>query len=242
VLPLGEADVILMRKDPPFDAQYVLSTYVLERAEEAGALVVNRPQGLRDANEKAFVAWFPDCAPPTLIGRTLGSMEAFIEEHGRVVVKPLDLMSGRSVFVTDCEDGNKNVILDNVTDGGKRFAVVQKYVPDIREHGDKRIFLIDGEPVPRALARIPPVGDHRGNLSSGARAEIRPLTARDEFVCARVGPVLRERGIFFAGLDVIGDFLTEVNVTSPTGVRELERDGGVSVAEPLFDAIAARLN
>jgi glutathione synthase len=240
-VPLGEADVILMRKDPPFDAQYVFATYVLERAEDAGVMVVNRPQGLRDANEKAFVAWFPDCAPPTMIGRGLGEMGAFIEEHGRVVVKPLDQMGGRSVFVTDREDGNRNVILDTVTDGGMRFAVVQKYVPDIRKGGDKRIFLIDGEPIPFALARIPPVGDHRGNLSTGARGEVRRLTARDEVICARVGPALRERGLLFAGIDVIGDFLTEINVTSPTGARELERDAGVPVAESVIDAIVARL-
>jgi glutathione synthase len=241
VVPLGDVDAILMRKDPPFDAQYVLATYVLERAEDAGALVVNRPQGLRDVNEKAFVAWFPDCAPPTIIGRALHEMNAFVEQHGRVVVKPLDLMAGRSVFVTDRDDGNRNVILDAVTDGGTRFAEVQKYVPDIREHGDKRIFLIDGVPITLALARIPPAGDHRGNLSTGARGEVRPLTARDEFICARVGPVLRERGLLLAGIDVIGDFLTEINVTSPTGVRELERDGGVAIATSLLSVIEGRL-
>lgn len=240
-IPLGDMDVILMRKEPPFDAEYVFATYVLQRAEECGALVVNRPQGLRDTNEKAFVAWFPDCVPPTLISRSLDDMRAFIAEHGRVVVKPLDLMAGQLVFVTDPEDGNRNVILETVAERGARYAVVQQYVPEIVDSGDKRIMLIDGEPIPMALARFPPRGDHRGNLATGARPEVRPLTGRDLWICERIGPVLRERGLLFTGIDVIGDFMTELNVTCPTGIRELERGSDVRVAEGVLDAISSRI-
>jgi glutathione synthase len=241
VAPLGDMDVILMRKDPPFDMQYIFATYVLERAEDRGAVVVNRPRGLRDANEKAFLAWFPQCAPPTLISRSLDEMRAFMAEHERVVVKPLDRMAGQSVFVTDSRDGNHNVILETVTDGGGRYAMVQQYLPEIVDSGDKRIMLIDGDPVEKALVRIPPEGDHRGNLSTGARAEVRPLTDRDVWICRQIGPVLRERGLLFAGIDVIGDYTTELNVTSPTGIRELEQATDLRVAERLFDVIESRL-
>ncbi len=241
VTPLGDMDVILMRKDPPFDMEYIVATYVLERAEDRGAVVVNRPRGLRDANEKAFVAWFPDCVPPTLISRSLEEMRAFVAEYDRVVVKPLDLMGGQSVFVTDANDGNHNVILETVTHGGARYAMVQQYLPEIVDSGDKRIMLIDGEPVPMALVRIPPHGDHRGNLSTGARAEVRPLTDRDLWICQQIGPVLRDRGLVFTGIDVIGDFMTELNVTSPTGIRELERETGDQIAARILDAIASRL-
>jgi glutathione synthase len=241
VTPLGDMDVILMRKDPPFDTEYIFATYVLQRAEDHGTLVVNRPQGLRDANEKAILAWFPDCAPPTLIGRSLEEMRAFISEHQKVVVKPLDLMGGQSVFVTDAEDGNHNVILETVTNNGTRYAMVQKYLPEITDSGDKRIILIDGQPIPMVLARIPSEGDHRGNMVAGARVEIRPLTDRDRWICEQIGPVLRDRGLLFTGIDVIGDFMTELNVTSPTGIRELERASDVRIAEQLFDAISSML-
>jgi glutathione synthase len=241
VTRLAEMDVILMRKEPPFDPDYVFATYVLERAEEHGALVVNRPQGLRDTNEKAFLAWVPECAPPTLISRSSDEMRSFMAEHGRVVVKPLDQMAGRSVFVTDLEDGNHNVILETVSGHGDHYVAVQKYVPEIAGSGDKRIMLIDGEPVPAALARIPPPGDHRGNLATGAQAEVRPLTDRDRWICDQIGPVLRDRGQLFAGIDVIGDYVTEVNVTCPTGIRELERVGDLQISERVFDAIEARL-
>ncbi len=241
VTRLGDLDVILMRKDPPFDIEYIVATYVLERAEDQGALVVNRPQALRDANEKAFVARFPECVPPTLITRSLEEMRAFLNEHQRVVVKPIDLMAGQSVFVTGLEDGNQNVILETVSREGSRFVMVQKYVPEIESSGDKRILLIDGEPIPMALVRHPPDSDHRGNLATGARAEIRPLTDRDRWICDQIRPVLREKGLLFTGIDVIGDFMTELNVTSPTGVRELENLSQLSVAEELIDAIQARL-
>ena len=241
VTRLGDLDVILMRKAPPFDMDYIVATYVLERAEDQGALVVNRPRSLRDANEKAFVAWFPECVPPTLISRSVAEMQAFISEHQRVVVKPLDRMAGQSVFVTSAKDGNRNVIVETVTGEGSRFAMVQRYVPEIEQEGDKRILLIDGQPVPLALVRIPPAGDHRGNLATGARAEIKPLTDRDRWICDQIGPVLRQKGLLFAGIDVIGDFMTEINVTSPTGVRELERASDLRIAERLLDAILARL-
>jgi glutathione synthase len=240
VTRLGDLDVILMRKDPPFDIEYIVATYVLERAEDQGALVVNRPQGLRDANEKAFVARFPECVPPTLITRSLEEMRAFLNEHQRVVVKPLDLMAGQSVFVTSTDDGNHNVIFETVSREGSRFVMVQKYVPEIESSGDKRILLVDGEPIPMALVRHPPDSDHRGNLSTGARAEIRPLTDRDRWICNKIGPVLREKGLLLTGIDVIGDFMTELNVTSPTGIRELERGSDLQIAKSLLDSIQRR--
>ena len=184
---------------------------------------------------------FQTCAPPTLISRSLEEMRAFITEHHKVVVKPLDLMGGQSVFVTDAEDGNHNVILETVADKGSRYVMVQKYLPEITESGDKRILLIDGKPVPMALARIPSPGDHRGNMVVGARTEVRSLTDRDRWICDQIGPVLRDRGLLFAGIDVIGDFMTEVNVTSPTGIRELERASELRIAEQIFDAISSRL-
>jgi glutathione synthase len=241
VTPLGDMDVILMRKDPPFDMEYIVATYVLQRAEDHGAVVVNRPQGLRDANEKAFMAWFPNCAPPTLITRSLEEMRAFMKEHDKVVVKPLDMMGGRSVFVTDANDGNHNVILETITQWGTQYAMVQKYLPEIASSGDKRIILIDGQPIPLALARIPSPGDHRGNMDVGARTEIQSLTDREMWICQQIGPVLREKGLLFTGIDVIGGFLTELNVTSPTGIRELERAADVQITKQMFDAIESKL-
>lgn len=238
---LGELDVILMRKDPPFDMEYVYTTYLLGRAEEAGCLVVNRSASLRDVSEKAYTMWFQECCPPTLITRSMSEMRRFLEEQGAIVVKPLDGMGGRSIFVVRAGDANANVIFETLTDTEHRFAMAQRYIPEISTGGDKRILLIDGEPYPHALARIPPAGDNRGNLAVGATAEGRELTERDRWICARVGPVLREKGIIFAGLDVIGDYLTEINVTSPTGIRELDGMYGENICGVLFDAIEARL-
>ena len=238
---LGDLDVILMRKDPPFDMEYIYTSYILERAEAAGALVVNKPQSLRDMNEKAFTAWFPDCAPLTLITRSKAEMKRFLAEHGRIAVKPLDGMGGRSVFVVAQGDNNANVIFETLTDDERRYALAQVFVPEIAA-GDKRILLVDGDPVPYALARIPPAGDNRGNLVMGATAEGRELSERDRWICAQVGPVLRERGVVFCGIDVIGDWLTEINVTSPTGIRELDARFGLNIAGTLFDAIEARLS
>ncbi len=237
---LGELDVLLMRKDPPFDMEYVYTTYILERAGLAGTLVVNAPQALRDINEKAYTAWFPELTPLTLVTRSIADMRAFLAEHGRIVVKPLDGMGGRSVFVVQAGDNNANVIFETLSGNGGRYAVAQVYIPDIRL-GDKRILLIDGEPVLYALARIPPDGDNRGNLVMGATGKGQPLSDRDREICAEVGPVLRDKGVMFAGLDVIGDYLTEVNVTSPTGIRELDRQFGLNIAGLLFDAIERRL-
>jgi glutathione synthase len=237
---LGELDTILMRKDPPFDMEYVYTTYILGRAEEAGALIVNRPQALRDMNEKAYTAWFPQCAPLTIITRSMKDMKDFLAEHGRIVVKPLDGMGGKSIFVVSSDDKNANVIFETLTDNDQKFAMAQVFIPEISE-GDKRILLIDGEPIPYSLARIPSADDNRGNLVMGAVGEGRELTEREAWICAEVGPVLKESGVVFCGIDVIGDYLTEINVTSPTGIRELDRIFDLNIAGTLFDAIESRL-
>lgn len=238
---LAEFDAILMRKDPPFDMEYIYTTYILERAEEQGVLVVNRPQGLRDMNEKVFTAWFPQCCAPTLITRDMADMHAFLREHLRIVCKPLYGMGGRSIFVVDRGDKNANVVFETMTEYGTRFAIVQKYIPDIVATGDLRILVIDGEPAPYALARIPSESDHRGNLAAGARGEGRELNGRDRWLVSEIGPTLRQRGMLFVGLDVIGGYVTEINVTSPTGVRELDKQFGTEIAGLLMDAIQKRL-
>jgi glutathione synthase len=237
---LGSLDVVLMRKDPPFDMEYIYSTYILERAELQGALVVNRPQGLRDMNEKVFTAWFPQCCAPTLITRSMPDMHAFLHQHTRIVCKPLYGMGGRSIFVIDRGDKNANVIFETMTDYGTHFAIVQKYLPEIVASGDSRVLVIDGEPAPYALARIPSATDHRGNLAAGARGEGRELTERDRWLVAQIGPTLRERGMLFVGLDVIGGYVTEINVTSPTGVRELDKQFKTQLGSLLMDAIDKR--
>lgn len=238
--PLSALDVILMRKDPPFGTEYIYTTYLLERAELTGVLVVNKPQSLRDMNEKVYTAWFPQCCPETVITRSMADMRAFLAEHGRIVVKPLHGMGGRSIFVLSQGDNNANVVFETLTDYGQQYAMAQTFIPEINR-GDKRIILVDGKPVSRVLARIPAPDDNRGNLVAGAQPEVRGLTERDAWICAQVGPVLRERGVLFAGLDVIGDYLTEINVTSPTGIRELQKLGGLDVAATLFDALDLRL-
>jgi glutathione synthase len=241
VRELAKVDAVLMRKDPPFDQEYIYSTYLLERAELAGALVVNRPQGLRDMNEKAYTAWFPDCCATTLITRDMAAMEAFLGEHGRAVFKPLDGMGGNSVFVVGRGDPNTRVVLETLTSGGRRYAMAQRYLPEIAETGDARILLVDGEPVPHALVRMPAAGDHRGNLAAGARATSRALTERDRWLASRIGQVMRERGMLFVGLDVIGGYVTEINVTSPTGIREIEKMHGHDIGGMLVDKVLARL-
>jgi glutathione synthase len=240
VQPLGDFDVILMRKDPPFDTEYIYTTYILERAEAAGALVVNRPRGLRDMNEKVFTAWFPQCCAPTLVTRDMAEMAAFAREHGKIVVKPLHGMGGRSIFVLEPKDKNTLVVFETLTDYGSRFAIVQKYLPDIVASGDSRVLVVDGEAVPYALARIPAAADNRGNLAAGATGVARPLNERDRWLVSQIGPTLRESGMLFVGLDVIGGYVTEINVTSPTGVREIERTFDVDIAGMLMDAIARR--
>lgn len=239
-IELGEIDAILMRKDPPFDMEYVYTTYILDRARTAGALIVNAPQALRDMNEKVYTAWFPDCTPMTLVTRSMNEIKAFLAEHERIVVKPLDGMGGRSIFVVQTGDNNANVIFETLTDYGQQFAMAQDYIPEITL-GDKRILLIDGEPVPYSLARIPTDGDNRGNIVAGATTKAQPLSDADRRICDTVGPVLRDQGVLFAGIDVIGDLMTEVNVTSPTGIRELDRAFDLNISGLMFDAIEKQL-
>ena len=238
---LGDYDVILMRKDPPFDTEYIYSTYILDRAQIQGALVFNRPQGLRDMNEKVYTAWFPECCAPTLITRDMHDMGEFLREHGKAVCKPLDGMGGRSIFVLEHGDKNRNVVFETLTDYGRRYAIVQRYLPEIVTAGDCRVILVDGEPVPFALQRIPTPDDNRGNLAAGARAESRPLNDRDRWLCSVIGPKLQAAGMIFVGLDVIGDYVTEINVTSPTGIRELNKRHGVDIGGMLVNAISRAL-
>lgn len=240
-LRLGELNCILMRKDPPFDTEYIYTSYILERAELAGALVVNRPRGLRDMNEKVYTAWFPQCCAPTLITRDMADMAAFLAGHGKIVAKPLHGMGGRSIFVLEAGDKNANVVFETLTDYGQRFAIVQRYLPEIAETGDSRVLLVDGEPIPYALARIPGASDHRGNLAAGAKGQGRPLNDRDRWLAAEIGPKLAAEGMLFVGLDVIGGFVTEINVTSPTGIRELDKQFGLNIGAVLMDAIERRL-
>ncbi len=238
-LTFGPGQIVLMRTDPPVDADYLHDTQILSMAALQGALVVNAPQGLRDFNEKLAALHFPQCCPPTLVSRDSAGLRAFVEEHADVVLKPLDGMGGRSIFRSHAGDPNLNVILETLTNNGRHLALCQRYVPEII-HGDKRILLVDGEPVDYCLARIPKDGEFRGNLAAGGHGEGRPLTERDRWIAAQVGPELRRRGMLFVGLDVIGDWLTEVNVTSPTCIRELDAQFGLNIAGTLFDAIEAR--
>jgi glutathione synthase len=239
-LPLAELDVILMRKDPPFDMEYIYTTYLLELAERTGVLIVNKPGSLRDANEKFFALHFPQCGPPTLVARQPMQLKAFLDEQADIVVKPLDGMGGASVFRLRQGDPNLNVILETLTDHGRRLTMAQCYVPEITA-GDKRILLIDGEPIPYALARIPQAGETRANLAAGGRGEGIPLSERDRWICAQVAPRLREMGLLFVGLDVIGDYLTEINITSPTCARELDAQFGLDIGGDLMAAIDKRL-
>jgi glutathione synthase len=239
-IPLHELDVVLMRKDPPFDMEYIYTTYLLEAAENRGCLVVNRPRSLRDANEKLFTSYFPQCTPPTLVTRRAEEIRAFHRQHKDIILKPLGGMGGASVFRVAPEDPNLGVIIETLTRHGSTYTMAQRFIPEI-DRGDKRILMIDGEPVPYALARIPAQGETRGNLAAGGRGEGIPLGERDRWIAAQVGPELRARGILFAGLDVIGDYLTEVNVTSPTCIRELDSQFGLDIAGDLMGAIAARI-
>jgi glutathione synthase len=240
-IPLANLSVILMRKDPPFDTEYIYTTYILEQAEARGTLVVNRCQSLRDANEKMYTAWFPDCCPPTLVSRKDGQIRDFLTEHGDIVVKPLWGMGGAMVFRLRKDDPNTGVVIETLTEHGSRYAMAQRFIPEISE-GDKRILMIDGEPVPYALARIPQFGETRGNLAAGGEGVGVELTDRDRWICDQVAPTLREKGLLFVGLDVIGSYLTEINVTSPTCIRELDTQYGINISAQLMDAIAARLS
>ncbi|OOF04586.1 glutathione synthase [Salinivibrio sp. MA607] len=238
-LPLRAFDAILMRKDPPFDTEYIYATYMLERAEEAGVLIVNKPQSLRDCNEKLYTAWFPEHTPTTLVTRRADEIRAFQAQHGDVILKPLDGMGGASIFRVKQGDPNIGVIIETLTEHGQRFCMAQTFVPDI-SNGDKRILIVDGEPVPYCLARIPAEGETRGNLAAGGRGEARPLSETDWAIARAIAPTLKEKGLIFVGLDVIGDKLTEINVTSPTCIREIDAAYDISVGDILMEAIAQR--
>ncbi len=239
-LALADADIILMRKDPPFNMDYIYATYLLEHAQAAGALVVNDPTSLRNANEKLFATWFPDCMPPTLVTCRKDALHTFLREQQDIIVKPLDGMGGSSVFRVAMGDPNINVIFETMTGNEQRLTMAQRYLPAIAE-GDKRILMIDGEPVPFALARVPAPGETRGNLAAGGTGVGQPLSASDRRICERVGPALAARGLIFVGLDVIGESLTEINVTSPTGLRELDRLFDLNIAGDLFDVLERKL-
>ncbi|MGA9333141.1 MAG: glutathione synthase [Rudaea sp.] len=238
-LDLRNVDVILARKDPPFDEQFLYDTMVLELAQRAGVLVVNDPQALRDANEKLYALHFPQCIPPTLIARDAEEIKRFVADIGDVVLKPLDGMGGRSIFRSSRDDPNLNVILETLTADGRNFAVAQRYLPEIGA-GDKRVLLINGEPVPYVLARMPQGDEFRGNLARGGKGVGMPISDRERWIAAQVGPELRQRGMIFVGLDVIGDWLTEVNVTSPTCIRELDAQFDLNIAGQLFDVIEGK--
>ncbi|EGT4384112.1 glutathione synthase [Cronobacter malonaticus] len=239
-IALADLDVVLMRKDPPFDTEFIYATYILERAEEKGTLIVNKPQSLRDCNEKLFTAWFADLTPHTLVTRNKAQLKAFWEKHGDIILKPLDGMGGASIFRVKEGDPNLSVIAETLTVLGSRYCMAQNYLPAIKD-GDKRVLVVDGEPVPYCLARIPQGGETRGNLAAGGRGEPRPLTDSDWEIARRVGPTLKAKGLIFVGLDIIGDKLTEINVTSPTCVREIEAQYPVSITGMLMDAIEKRL-
>ena len=239
-IKLADLDVILMRKDPPFDTEFIYATYILERAEEQGTLIVNKPQSLRDCNEKLFTAWFSDLTPETLVTRNKAQLKAFWQKHGDIIMKPLDGMGGASIFRVKEGDPNIGVIAETLTELGSRYCMAQNYLPAIKD-GDKRVLVIDGEPVPYCLARIPQGGETRGNLAAGGRGEPRPLSESDWAIARKVGPTLKAKGLIFVGLDIIGDRLTEINVTSPTCVREIEAEYPISITGLLMDAIQKRL-
>lgn len=237
--PLANLDIILMRKDPPFDLEYIYSTYILEHAERLGTLVVNSPAALRNANEKMFISHFADCIAPTQVSRNMEILLDFIKEHGDTIIKPLDGMAGQSIFRVNESDHNCKVILESMTRENTAYVMAQKFVPEISS-GDKRILLIDGEPVPYALARIPANGEVRGNLARGGSGQGVELSDRDRWICEQVGPRCREMGLIFVGMDVIGDYLTEINVTSPTCIRELDSLYNIDIAGQLMDALQKR--
>ena len=237
---LAELDVILMRKDPPFDTEYIYSTYILEAAERAGTLVVNRCQSLRDCNEKVFATQFPQCCPPVLVSADMERLKDFHQNHGDTIFKPLDGMGGSAIFRVKPGDPNISVILETLTDQGQHTIMAQKFIPQIKD-GDKRILMINGEPIPYSLARVPLAGETRGNLAAGGTGRPQPLTERDTWIAAQVGPSLTEKGLLFVGLDIIGDYLTEINVTSPTCIREIDAGYDLDIGSQLMDCIAGEL-
>lgn len=236
-LPISDLDVVLMRKDPPFDMEFAYSTYLLEMAEKAGTPVLNRPGSIRDCNEKLFALQFPQCCPPHLVSRDISLLREFYKTHGDVIYKPLDGMGGASIFHVGPDGRNLSVIIETLTDYGQRQTMAQKYIPEI-SNGDTRILLINGDPVPFGLARVPAPGESRGNLAAGGEGIGRELTDRDLWICEQVAPVLKEKGLYFVGIDVIGDFLTEINVTCPTCIRELDKAFGLDIAADYVNFIA----
>ncbi|MCQ8878134.1 glutathione synthase [Pseudoalteromonas shioyasakiensis] len=240
-IALADLDVILMRKDPPFDTEYIYATYILERAELEGTLIVNKPQSLRDANEKLFTAWFSEHTPDTLVTRDKNQIKAFLAQHQDIILKPLDGMGGASIFRVTQNDANIGVICETLTEHGSRFAMAQNYIPEIKQ-GDKRVLVVDGEVIPYCLARIPQNGETRGNLAAGGRGEARPISDSDLKIAQAVAPTLKAKGLIFVGLDIIGDKLTEINVTAPTCVKEIEAAYDISITGILFDAIERKLS
>lgn len=239
-IALSELDAVLMRKDPPFDIEYITTTWLLDSAAREGTLVVNAPASLRDANEKLFITRFPQCCVPMLVSSNPARIRGFVAQHQDVILKPLDSMGGHSIFRVQPDNQNLSVILELMTSGGHKTIMAQRYIPEITE-GDKRILLIDGEPIPYALARVPAAGETRGNLVAGASGVGVALTERDRWICTQVSPVLREMGILFAGLDVIGEYLTEINITSPTCIRELDTQFNLDIGGQLMECIESRL-
>lgn len=240
LIAMQELDVILMRKDPPFDMEYIYATYILQRAHELGCLVVNRPDSLREANEKLFTAWFPQCCAPSLVSRDAHQIKSFLQTYEDIILKPLGGMGGVSIFRVRRKDPNISVIIETLTSNGSQYCMAQKFIAEITR-GDKRILLVDGEPVPYALARIPAKGETRGNLAAGGRGEGVPLSERDYWICAQLAPTLKKMGLLFVGIDVIGDYLTEINVTSPTCIRELDKQYHLNIGALLMDAIELKL-
>jgi len=239
-IPASILDVVIMRRDPPFNMDYIYNTYLLEMAEKDNVFVANKPSSIRDANEKLFTAMFPQCCVPNLVSSNMEQIKQFVLDQKDVILKPLDGMGGASIFRVRAEDPNLNVIIETLTETDKKLTMAQQFIPDIK-NGDKRILLIDGEPVPYALARIPAAGETRGNLAAGGTAKGQPLTERDRWICQQVGATLKEKGLIFVGIDVIGDYLTEINVTSPTCIRELDAEFGLDIATDLMNAIERKI-
>jgi glutathione synthase len=235
-IAVSELDAVLMRKDPPFDTEFIYATYMLERAEEAGTLIVNKPSSLRDCNEKLFTAWFSEFTPKTLVTRSSDKIREFHKKQQDVIIKPLDGMGGASIFRIKADDANVGVIIETLTNNGEQYAMVQEFMPEIAD-GDKRILIVNGEPMPYCLARIPAQGETRGNLAAGGRGVARPLSVSDKAIADAIAPELKKRGLYFVGLDVIGDKVTEINVTSPTCIREIEAAYPINISGKLMDAI-----
>jgi glutathione synthase len=240
IIELSQLNVLLMRKDPPFNREYIYTSYILELAERQGVFVANKPQALRDANEKMFTTWFPQCCAASLVTRDIALLKRFYQQHHDIVCKPLDAMGGAGIFHLKPGDVNANVVFETLTQNGTQTIMAQKFIPEIIQ-GDKRILMINGNPIPYSLARIPAPNEWRGNLAAGAQGIAKPLTMRDKWICEQVGPTLRDKGLYFVGLDVIGDFLTEINVTSPTCIREIDEQCGTNIASIWFDCIEQKL-